>query len=385
MADRRWRAVSDFLRTRVGRGDVPAVVAAVTDADGIVYIGGFGKRDVANNTDAAADTIFRMASMTKPVTSLAAMILVSEGRIELDDPVTKYLPDYRQPPVLTVLNADGTYQSRPAHRQILIRHLLTNTSGMSYSFFHPALGRLAESDTLQTELPLLHDPGERWTYGPSTAILARVIATVSGGSLDAFSKARIFDPLGMPDTGYVVPPEQGYRVVTMHQRNASGTLVERPNPVMIQSRGRGDDGLFSTAEDYAAFLRLFLNAGRHGSTCVASDQAIRMMMSNQIGDLSVQLLVATTRSLAKPFPTGAGKDKFGFGFQIETQPSDSEMRSAGSLSWAGVFNTYFWIDPTQNIAAVLLMQLLPGADEKALNLFRGFERLVYLQCRRSSL
>ncbi|OLD21782.1 MAG: hypothetical protein AUI91_03570, partial [Acidobacteria bacterium 13_1_40CM_3_56_11] len=323
------------------------------------------------------DTIFRLASMTKPVTSLAAMMLVDEGRITLDAPITHYLADYLQPPVLTKLNPDGTYESRPARRSILIRDLLAHTSGISYSFLNPSLARLSERGTPETALPLLHDPGAGWAYGPSTAILGRIVAAVSGETLDDFCKTRIFDSLGMADTGYIVPAEKHPRVVTQHNRNSEGTLLERPNPPKIQSRGRGDDGLFSTASDYVAFLQLFLNGGRCGSTHLISESAIRMMMSNQIGNLVVDVLLATNRSLARPFPLGARKDKFGFGFQIETQPSHPEMRSPGSLSWAGIFNTYFWIDPLKELAAVVMMQLLPGNDEKAVDLFRGFERLVY--------
>ena len=371
------QTISDFLRTCVTRGDVPCVVASVANAGDLLYLEAFGKSDAGSNIDATPDTIFRLASMTKPVTSLAAMMLVDEGRISLDAPLTHYLADYLQPPVLTKLNPDGTYESRPARRSILIRDLLAHTSGISYSFLNPALARLSERGTPETALPLLHDPGAGWAYGPSTAILGRIVAAVNGETLDDFCKTRIFDSLGMADTGYVVPAEKHPRVVTQHNRNSEGTLLERPNPSKIQSRGRGDDGLFSTASDYVAFLQLFLNGGRCGSTHLISESAVRMMMSNQIGNLVVDVLLATNRSLARPFPLGARKDKFGFGFQIETQPSDPEMRSPGSLSWAGIFNTYFWIDPLKELAAVVMMQLLPGNDEKAVDLFRGFERLVY--------
>jgi len=379
MTERNRQTISDFLRMRIAGSDVPCVVAAVTNAKDFLYLEAFGKSSVADDIAATPRTIFRLASMTKPVTSLAAMMLVDDARMSLDDPVAHYLVDYAQPQVLTKVNADGSYESRPARRPILIRDLLAQTSGISYSFLNPALTRLSETGTAELKLPLLHDPGAAWTYGPGTAILGRIVARVSGETLDDFCKTRIFKPLGMVDTAYAVTGEKHRRVVTQHHRNGAGTLVERPNPLTIQSRGRGDDGLFSTAPDYAAFLQLFLNGGHRGSTQLISESSIRLMMSNQIGNLVLEQLIATSRSFAKPFPLGARKDKFGFGFQIETEPSDPDMRSPGSLSWAGIFNTYFWIDPRKELTGVVMMQLLPGNDDKAVDLFRGLERIVYAE------
>ena len=310
-------AISDFLGARVARGDAPAIVAALSNREAVLYVGAFGQRDVARNVNLTSDTIFRIASMTKPVTSLAVMMLYDAGQIALDDPVTTYLAEYRQPPVLTKFHgADLTYDSRPATRPLTIRDLLTHTSGIGYPFLDSGLARLSRAGTPDLELPLLHDPGARWTYGPNTAILGRVVARVSGGTLDAFCRARIFDPLGMVDTGYDVSADKRDWVVTQHRRDASGKLAEQPNPAAIESRGRGDDGLFSTARDYSAFLRIFLNGGRHGSARLVREETIRMMATNQIGQLAVRRQVATDPSIARAF--GTGKDKFGFGFQIET-------------------------------------------------------------------
>ena len=370
--------ISNFLESRIGRDDVPAVVAAVVNRNALLYLSAFGKRDVARNLDATPDTIFRIASMTKPVTSLAVMMLYDDGKIALDDPIVSRLAHYQQPPVLT--NADGSTAScnlRPATRPITIRDLLTHTSGMAYSFFNPALTRLSATGKSELELPLLNDPGERWTYGPSTALLGQMVAHVSGETIDDFCRRRIFEPLDMPDTSYSVPENKRERVATRHQREADGTLVEQPNPPAIQSRGRGDDGLFSTAPDYAAFLQLFLNGGRRGSARLVSEPAIRLMMENEIGDLVIERQSAVNSSVAMAFPSGAGVDKFGFGFQIQTPPSEAGMRSPGSVGWGGIFNTNFWIDPQIGIAAVVLMQTLPYADVKCSELVRGFERLVY--------
>ena len=348
--------------------------------DSILFVGAFGKQSVAANVDATPDTIFRIASMTKPVTSLAAMMLVEDGTIDLDDPVTKYLPDFRQPPVLTHLDENGTVESRPARRAIALRDLLTNTSGIGYAFSDPSLARLNAAGMPDAELPLLHDPGAKWTYGSSTGVMGRVIERASGRTLDAFFKTRIFDPLGMKDTFYVVPAEKHDRVVTQHARDAGGIRSERPNlAAALQSSVRGDGGLFSTARDYARFMQVFLNGGRRGSVRLVSDRTIKVMTSNQIGRLTVERQPAANPALTSPFPTGAGKDRFGFGFQIETVPASKGLRSAGSLSWGGIYNTHFWVDPHRQIAVAVLMQVLPFYDEACLKMVRGFERLVYQQ------
>jgi CubicO group peptidase (beta-lactamase class C family) len=376
-------AISDLLQASVTRGDIPAVVAAIVDRDSTLYSAAFGKRDVGADADVTTDAIFRIASMTKPVTSLAAMILYDEGRLGLDDPVVAHLPDYQQPGVLTKVSArDGTYESRPAARPITVRDLLTHTSGIAYPFFNRSLAVLVAAGTPAEALPLLYDPGADWTYGPSTAVLARVVARAAGETIDAFCRDRIFDPLGMRDTGYAVPVGQTDRVVTQHRR-VNSDLVEQPNPATIQSKGRGDDGLLCTAADYAKFLQLFLNRGRHDGRQIVSERALEMMTSNQIGALTVGRLAPNDTSFIGPFPFGVGKDKFGFGFQIETAPSAPGMRSAGSLSWSGVFNTYFWIDPDKQMAALLLMQLLPANDDRAVDLLREFERLVYRHLRQA--
>jgi CubicO group peptidase (beta-lactamase class C family) len=370
-------ALSEFLQSSVSRADTPAVVALVANPDRVLFEDAAGKRNVTGNVAATPDTIFRIASMTKPVTSLAIMMLVDEGKVGLDDPVTRHLPDYKQPPVLTRMNDDGTVESHPASRPILIRDLLTNTSGIGYPFSNAALAKLNAAGRTEADLPLVHDPGSKWTYGSSTAVLGRVVERVSGQTLDVFFQNRIFGPLEMRDTFYVVPADKRDRVVTQHARGADGALAEQPNPAEIRSGIRGDGGLASTARDYAAFMQLFLNGGRRGATRVVSERSLRQMTTNQIGKLVVPQQPSADPVRARPFPIGAGKDKFGFGFQIETAPAEKGLRSAGSLSWGGIFNTHFWIDPERQIAAVVLMQFLPYYDDASLRVVRGFERLVY--------
>jgi methyl acetate hydrolase len=209
-------------------------------------------------------------------------------------------------------------------------------------------------------------------------VLGRMIERVSEQTLDLFFKTRIFDPLDMMDTSYVVPADKRDRVVTQHATDANGVRSERPNaPATLQSAVRGDGGLFSTASDYAKFMQVFLNGGRRGNVRLVSNRTIALMTSNQIGGLAVRSQPAANGALTAPFPIGAGKDKFGFGFQIETAPVSKGLRSAGSLSWGGIYNTHFWIDPHRQIAAAVLMQVLPFYDDACLKLLRGFERVVY--------
>ena len=366
-----------FLRARVEAGDVPAVVAIVVGREATLYTGAFGKANVAQNLPVQPDSIFRIASMTKPITSLAVMMLYEEGRLGLDDPLTKYLPEFSKARVMTVWHeGDATYEARPPSRMITIRDLLTHTSGLAYSFVDARLAKLESTKGSGTDLLLVHDPGERFTYGPSTMVLGRVVEKISGEPLDAFFRTRIFEPLGMRETSYAVAPDRRDRVVTIHAREGD-SLRERPNGRNLASPAHGDGGLFSTAADYARFMQLILNRGQLGRVRLLKDATVDVMTSNQIGTLTIAEQPSTNRSLALPFPIGAGKDRFGFGFQIETAPATPDLRSSGSLSWGGIFNTHFWIDPERSIGAVVLMQVLPYYDPRALAVLRGFEREVY--------
>jgi methyl acetate hydrolase len=377
------QAIDALLRDKVAAG-IPAVAVVVVNAQQQLFLGAAGQRDVAAHAPLAADAIFRIASMTKPVTSLAAMMLVEAGQLRLDDPVSKYLPEFAHVRVLTTFNdADGTFESRPPARAITILHLLTHTSGIAYGFVDARLAKIDDGKRTQAELPLLHDPGERFTYGPSTAVLGKVIEKVAGRSLDEFFKTRIFDPLGMVDTSYTVPADKHDRVVTVHTRT-DGALTERPNRPTIAANVAGDGGLLSTAADYGRFMQLFLNGGQAGGVRLVKDATIRQMMSNQIGRVVVTEQPSAEPALAKPFPLGAGKDKFGLGFQIEVAPAGhatTGLRAPGSGSWGGINNTHFWIDPRTGIAAAVLMQMLPYYDEAAIDVLRSVERVVYQHVR----
>ena len=377
------QAIDALLRDKAAAG-VPAIAVVVVNGQQQLFLGVAGQRDVAAHAPLAADAIFRIASMTKPITSLAAMMLVEAGQLRLDDPVSKYLPEFARVRVLTSFNdADGTFESRPPARPITIRHLLTHTSGMAYNFVDTRLTRIDNGKRTQVELPLLHDPGERFTYGPSTAVLGTVIEKIAGQPLDEVLKTRIFDPLGMVDTSYTVAADKHDRVVTLHTRSDAG-LTERPNRPTIGGSVAGDGGLVSTAGDYGRFMQLFLNGGRARAVRLVNESTIRQMLSNQIGRVVVTEQPSAAPTLAKPFPFGGGKDKFGFGFQIEAAPTAAGLRSAGSASWGGIDNTHFWIDPRTGIGAAVLMQMLPYYDEAAIDVLRSVERVVYQHVRTPS-
>jgi methyl acetate hydrolase len=372
-------ALAQYLSAAVARGDVPGVVTLVVGREGVLYEGAAGKLDVARHIDMPADAVFRIASMTKPITSVAVMMLVEAGRLGLDDPVSKYLREFENRRVISKFNeGDGTYDTRSAKRAMTIRHLMTHTSGLGYAFSNPTVARLVQTtQKSETELPLLHDPGDKWTYSASTRVLGQVVEKISGQPLDVFLRHRIFEPLKMADTSYVVAPEKLPRVVTVHRR-VDGRLVEQPNTATQETPVRGDGGLYSTARDYGTFLQMLLNGGSLQTARLLGERSVRMMGENHIGAVVVDDQPAADPGRTRPFPLGAGRDKFGLGFQIAARDERyAGLRSPGSLSWAGINNTHFWIDPNRRVAVVVLMQVLPFYDDACIRVLRGFEELVY--------
>ena len=369
-------AITARLDAATASGDVPAVVVLVTNAEGVLYEHASGKLNVAGNVALKTDAIFRIASMTKPVTSAAIMTLIESGKLKLDDAAAQYVPAIGTMKVATDVNADGSYGTRAPKRAITIRDLLTHTSGIGYSFTDPLLFKLQTAGKPEAEFPLLHDPGEKWSYGASTRYLGNVVEKVSGQPLETYLKTRFFEPLGMTDTSYEVPASATSRVVTVHQR-AKGALTEQPNPDVIRTAPvRGDGGLFATASDYGKFVRMFLNDGRAGSTRVLSDASIRAMTKNQIGRLVVPEQPDADVLRTKRFPLGAGKDTWGLGFQLAAPPTSPTQRGTGSYSWAGLNNTHFWVDPVRRVGVVVLMQVLPFYDDACIKLLTDVETLV---------
>ena len=382
--------LSRQLNDAVTRGDTAGVAAAVIGREGPLYIGVAGKLDVSQNKPMATDAIFSIASMTKPVTSAAIMMLFEQGKLKLDDPISKYLSGFDDLRVITKFNeADASYETRPAVRPITIRHLLTHTSGIAYSFANPIEDRLTKKTKKnEWELPLLNDPGEKWNYGPSTRLLGLIVEKISGEPLETYFQRHIFQPLGMVDTSYAVPLAKQQRVATRHQR-VNGGLEERHLSKIVSTPTPpfgGDGGLYSTVEDYGKFVEMFLNDGRVRSGTswvrILKESSVKAMGENNIGAAFVELQPGVDKSFTKPFPLGAGSDKFGLGFQIAAKnPKFAQFRSPGSMSWAGIFNTEFWIDPVKHIGGIQMMQLLPFYDEGAIRTLRNFEEAVHRNLR----
>jgi methyl acetate hydrolase len=369
--------VDALLQAAVERRDIPGVVAVVANRDRVIYRGAFGMLDDQGTIPLPADAIFRIASMTKPVTSVAIMMLREQGLLELDDSIGEYVPDLVGREVIVAVNeSDGSYTTRPAKREITIRDLLTNTAGFGYDFSSETLCVLCRGgERSPRNLPLLHDPGSQWTYGMSMAVLGEAIERITSESLDLFFETRIFQPLGLNDTGFYLEREKHHRLIALFQRG-NGELIGEPWPASYEPFVAGDAGLLSTGDDYIRFLLVLLNMGQVGNTRLLTNQSVNELTMNQLGSLKVQKQPGAIPEVSNSFPLGAGRDTFGLGFQLKEDEEDN-ARSPGSYSWAGLFNTHFWADPQQGIAAVLLMQLLPFYDDLCIQLLKDFENRVY--------
>ncbi len=363
-------AISRALQAAVDRSDAPAAVGLVVNPNGEIYREAFGKASVAANAPVGPDALFRIFSMTKPVTSLAAMMLVEEKRLGLDDPIAKHLPEKDAMQAVITVDGVGHFVSRPPEKAVTVRHLLTHTSGIAYTFTSELLRRVQDSAPSIPETSILvHEPGERWIYGPSTRLLGQIVARVSGQGLDVLFDERIFKPLRMTDTAFAVPDDKRARLVTAHERK-NGMLVEQKIPDTITPQVFGDWGLYSTASDYGRFVRMILNGGSLEGRRVIAEAPLKEMSTHQIGTLRIEQPAGTN--------PGSGRDGFGFGFQVtQLAKPDPRHRSNGSISWSGAMNTYFWVDPTKRIGAVLLMQTLPFGDAPAQRVADEFETAVY--------
>lgn len=376
-------AIDAALRGAVERKDVPGVVALVTDRRRVLYQGAFGVADVSSGRALTADALFRIASMTKPVTSLALMQLIEQGRLGLDDPADKYLPELANLKVFESFDpATGAYRLRPAARPATVRHFLTHTSGLAYPFtstiwrdFKPRPG-----ESYPFGGPLLVDPGERWHYSTSTDVVGKLVEKVSGQKLEDYFRQHIFAPLQMSDTSYNVPQEKAPRLVAAQQRageRMDGAIVlQSPQPGLTIAEPIGGGGLASTANDYGRFVRALLNGGELDGARVAKAETVALMGQNAMGALRVPALKSALARSADFTFIADGRDQWGLGFLI-TADQVPGKRSPGSLSWGGINNTYFWIDPSRGIAGVILMQYLPFADAKALAVYDAFERGAY--------
>lgn len=358
---------------------------AATDK-GTIYEGAFGKRRLDVAAAMTRDTVFRVASMVKPITTAAAMQLVEQGKLSLDEPVPAIDPAINAPQVVEGFDAAGAPKLRPAKRPIALRHLLTHTSGLTYRLWDAKRGRYLDSikklspaeQKKASRDALMFDPGERWQYGPSIDWVGRLVASVSGQPLDAYLREHIFGPLGMNDTGFVISPAQRAREASLHRHKPDGSLAPQPMEQIPTGHSfAGGAGIYSSAPDYLTFTRMLMNGGSLNGVRILSPETVAMMGQNQIGKIEAGILKSTGPAASNDVDFFPGISlRWGFGHMINMQ-AGADGRSAGSLTWAGLLNTYYWIDPAKRVAAVFMTQVLPFADQRALRTYRQFERAIY--------
>jgi CubicO group peptidase (beta-lactamase class C family) len=371
MSAERLKRIDTMINGWVARGRTNGAVALILRDGKIVYHKAFGFDDEEKMVPLRPDHIFRIASQTKAITSVAVLMLYEEGKLSLDDPLSRYIPEFAKPVVLDQFNqGDSSFTTVPAKSEITIRQLLTHTSGIGYAQIGSresnaiyAKAKLTagigaeEGHLLATDirklgkLPLMHQPGEKWTYGLSTDVLGYLVEVVSAMNLDQFFRTKIFEPLGMKDTYFNVPAAKHSRVASLYQE--AGGKIAKAKPVVNQNgtfyidypkKGTtyfsGGAGLSSTALDYGIFLQMLLNGGEYNGKRILSRNAVRMMTMNQIGDINF------------------GNNKFGLGFGITTEKGSAVMPTQeGTFEWGGAFATAYWVDPKEKLVGIIYRQL----------------------------
>ena len=367
----RLKRLDRELNNWVDYGWMQGGTALVIRNNKIIYYKAVGFNDKEQKVAMQKDNIFRIASQTKAITSVAIMILAEEGKLLLDDPVSKYIPAFAKQQVLDKFNpADTTYTTVPAKKEITIRELLSHTSGLGYAQIGSresnaiyakhnltaGIGvkddKLLDAMNRLAKLPLMHQPGEKWTYGLNTDLLGCLVEVISGITLDEFFRTRIFEPLGMTDTYFTIPKNKAWRLVKLYREDSTGKLVKSeanllngktisPDyPLEGSTYYSGGAGLTSSIYDYGVFLQMLLNGGIHNGKRILSRNSVRMMTMNQIGDLS------------------RGDDKFGLGFQVVTERGSARTPSnVGTFSWGGAFATSYWVDPKEKMVFLFYRQL----------------------------
>lgn len=379
--------IDGALRHAVDARDVPGVVAMAATDKGLLYEGAFGTRDLGKGPAMTLDTIFRIASMTKTVTSVAAMQLVEQGKLKLEEPVPNIDPALGSPQVLEGFDAAGAPKLRPAKRPITLRHLLTHTAGFSYEFMDANTLRYVKASGMPSifrgkvaalRLPLVFDPGDRWEYGINIEWVGRIVEAISEQPLDTYFHDKIFAPLGMQDTGYVLSAEQRARLASVHRREADGALAPQPPEAPFTPEFySGGSGLYSAGRDYLVFLQMLLHKGSFNGVRLLRPETVALMGKNHIGNIPAGIIKTQDPAMLNDVDFFPGAEvRWGLGYMLNMQPGPNG-RSAGTVSWAGIFNTYFWLDPAKRVTGLIMTQILPGADHRALKLYGQFERGVY--------
>lgn len=378
----RLTRIDQLVNSYIQKGQLNGGVALIVRDGKVAYYKAFGYNNAENKQPLQKDAIFRIASQTKAITSVAVMMLFEEGKFLLDDPISNYIPEFKSPKVLDKFNAaDSSYTTVPAKREITIRDLLTHTSGIGYAQIGSAeqnaiyykngvvggigVGQILLADKIKIlgKMPIFHQPGERFTYGLNTDVLGYLVEVVSGMSLDQFFRTRIFEPLGMKDTYFYLPKEKQSRLANLYSEDSTGKAVmmapiRQLNGEMIRDYPNtngtyfsGGGGLSSTIYDYAVFLQMMLNGGTYNGKRLLSRNTVRMMTMNQVGDIA------------------RGPNKFGLGFGVTTEKGSSVLPwNEGSFDWGGMFATTYWVDPKEKLVGLFYRNIFPtrmaGFNEK---------------------
>ena len=383
-SEERLKKIDNQMNDWVKKGWVNGAVGLIIRNGKIVYYKSAGYNDVAAKLAMKKDDIFRIASQTKAIASVAVMMLFEEGKFLLDDPISAYIPSFANEKVLYKFNeADTTYTTVPAKRQATIRDLLSHTSGIGYAQIGSKEAnaiyaksnitagvdvsgdKLSDAMSRLGALPLMHQPGEKWTYGLNVDVLGDLVEIWSGMSLEDFFKTRIFEPLGMTDTYFNLPASKASRLVNMYSEDSTGKLQKQTGealgghidyPLRKKSYFSGGAGLSSTAYDYAVFLQMMLNGGTYNGKRLLSRNTVRIMTMNQIGDAPTDWL---------------GNNKFGLGFSVVTEKGSGDFPSQeGTYAWGGAFKTSYWVDPKEKMVIVFYRQLLNTTHNELADKFR---------------
>lgn len=375
------------LARAVASGDTAGVAAAVISRDETLYTAAQGVRTLGASAAMDLDTVMRIGSMTKPITSAAAMQLVEQGKLSLDGPAAAVIPELGVLKVLEGWDTNGAPQLRDAEGQLTLRHLLTHTSGFTYEIWNEDLERFYRTQNVPgiltgqkaaLRVPLCFNPGTRWEYGIGIDWVGQLVEAASGLRLGDYFQRNITGPLGMDSTAFKMSTAMSTRLAGMHLRGDDGKLsVIDLGTVQDPEFESGGAGLYSTANDYLKFMRMILNAGRGNGNQILKPETVALMSRNAMGALRVSKLPTQIPFLSRDMEFFPGVPKsWGLGFMIN-ESTGPTGRSGGSLAWAGLTNTYFWIDPTLNIAGLAMMQSLPCVDPRTADVFYGFEKSVY--------
>lgn len=368
--------IEKVMNQYIADGRMNGGVALIVRDGKIAYYKAFGYDDIDTKKPLQRDGIFRIASQTKAITSVAVMMLYEEGKFLLDEPVSNFIPEFKSPKVLDKFNAaDSTYTTVPAKREVTIRDLLTHTSGIGYAqigspeqnaIYHKAgvIGGIGVENVLLRDkmkilgkLPLFHQPGEKWTYGLNTDVLGYLVEVVSGMSLDEFFRKRIFEPLGMKDTYFYIPKEKQHRLVNLYSEDTIAKIVKttpvrwlngnfyRDFPNSNGTYFSGGGGLSSTIYDYAIFLQMMVNGGTYNGKRLLSRNTVRMMTMNQMGDIQ----------------RSGNPNYFGLGFGVTSERGSAAIpANAGTFDWGGMFATMYWVDPKEKLIGLFYRNIFPS-------------------------